>query len=169
MCAPRMTRHTSIRYSSFCHTRVNVGVSIFFTVSGRYVNYDEKQLTGENIFELFMFRKCVSYGFPIIKFCNPGVHYETPCISNVSEKNYPFFRILTNMRMEISTAASIHCRNYWLFGVTCISSIFLVGFFHSIFLSLPSQAEGTRLTRHNPFSIRFEHTKWQLKEVLISA
>jgi hypothetical protein len=22
----------------------------------------------------------VSYGFPIIHFCNPGVHYETPCI-----------------------------------------------------------------------------------------
>jgi hypothetical protein len=21
-----------------------------------------------------------SYGFPIINFCNPGVHYETPCI-----------------------------------------------------------------------------------------
>jgi hypothetical protein len=27
-----------------------------------------------------MFRKYVSYGFPIINFCNPGVHYETPCI-----------------------------------------------------------------------------------------
>jgi len=25
MCAPRATRHTSIRYSSSCHTRVNVG------------------------------------------------------------------------------------------------------------------------------------------------
>jgi hypothetical protein len=22
----------------------------------------------------------MSYGFPIIIFCNPGVHYETPCI-----------------------------------------------------------------------------------------
>jgi hypothetical protein len=26
-----------------------------------------------------LFRKYVSYGFPIIIFCNPGVHYETPC------------------------------------------------------------------------------------------
>jgi hypothetical protein len=26
------------------------------------------------------FRKYMSYGFPIINFCNPGVHYETPCI-----------------------------------------------------------------------------------------
>jgi hypothetical protein len=28
-----------------------------------------------------LFRKYVSYGFPIINFCNPGVHYETPCIA----------------------------------------------------------------------------------------
>jgi hypothetical protein len=32
-------------------------------------------------FYLYRFRKYVSYGFPIIIFCNPGVHYETPCIS----------------------------------------------------------------------------------------
>jgi hypothetical protein len=33
MCAPRVTRHTSIRYSSPCHTRVNMGASIFFTAA----------------------------------------------------------------------------------------------------------------------------------------
>jgi hypothetical protein len=33
-------------------------------------------------FYLYTFRKYVSYGFPIINFCNPGVHYETPCISS---------------------------------------------------------------------------------------
>jgi len=33
MCAPRVTRHTSIRYSSSCHTRVNMGASIFFTAA----------------------------------------------------------------------------------------------------------------------------------------
>ena len=52
--------------------------------SGRNVNYDEKQLTGEKIlsclFYLYRFCKYVSYGFAIINFCNPGVHYETPCI-----------------------------------------------------------------------------------------
>jgi hypothetical protein len=32
-------------------------------------------------FYLYRFRKYVSYSFPIINFCNPGVHYETPCIS----------------------------------------------------------------------------------------
>ena len=31
-------------------------------------------------FYMYKFRKCVSYGFPIINFCNAGVHYETPCI-----------------------------------------------------------------------------------------
>jgi len=49
------------------------------------VNYDEKHLTGKNnflscSFYLYRFRKYVSYGFPIINFCNPGVHYETPYI-----------------------------------------------------------------------------------------
>jgi len=31
-------------------------------------------------FYLYRFCKYVSYGFAIINFCNPGVHYETPCI-----------------------------------------------------------------------------------------
>jgi len=31
-------------------------------------------------FCLYRFRKYVSYGFPIINLCNPGVHYEPPCI-----------------------------------------------------------------------------------------
>jgi hypothetical protein len=51
--------------------------------SGTNVNYDEKQLTGEDFscsFYLYRFRKYVSYGFPTINFCNLGVHYETPCI-----------------------------------------------------------------------------------------
>ena len=33
MCAPQVTRHTSIRYSSSCHTRVDMGASIFFTAA----------------------------------------------------------------------------------------------------------------------------------------
>jgi len=32
-------------------------------------------------FYLYRFRKYVSYGFLVISFCNPGVHFETPCIS----------------------------------------------------------------------------------------
>jgi hypothetical protein len=56
----------------------------FASSSGRNLNYDEKQLTGENIlscsFNLYRFRKYLSYGFRIIHFCNPGVHFETLCI-----------------------------------------------------------------------------------------
>jgi hypothetical protein len=52
--------------------------------SGRNVNYDEKQHTGKKIFQLFLLsvqvHKYVSYGFPIINFCNPKVQYEMPCI-----------------------------------------------------------------------------------------
>jgi len=33
MCATQVTRHTSIRYSSSCHTRVNMDASIFFTAA----------------------------------------------------------------------------------------------------------------------------------------
>jgi len=33
MCAPWVTRHTSIWYSSFCHTHINMGASIFFTAA----------------------------------------------------------------------------------------------------------------------------------------
>jgi hypothetical protein len=31
MCVPRVTRHTFIRYSNSCHTRVNMDALIFFT------------------------------------------------------------------------------------------------------------------------------------------
>jgi hypothetical protein len=31
-------------------------------------------------FYLYRVRKYVPYGYPIIIFCNPGVHYETPCM-----------------------------------------------------------------------------------------
>ena len=65
------------------------GAAIFsqYTIaspSGRNVNYDEKRLTGGKklsfYFYLYRFHKYMFYGFFIINFCNPRVHYETPCI-----------------------------------------------------------------------------------------
>jgi hypothetical protein len=50
MGVSRVTRHTSIRYSSSCHTRVNMDASILFT----------------------------EYGFLVINVCNHGEYYETP-------------------------------------------------------------------------------------------
>ena len=142
VCAPPVTRHTSIRYSSSCHTHVSTWVHRYpsllqwsvplgqrghvamlgrilcmkctlhsnhrLTVwysdtqndfspgaailslhtlaspSGRNVNYNEKYLLKKRFFNcpfyLYRFRKYVSYWFPIINFCIPGVYYETPCI-----------------------------------------------------------------------------------------
>jgi hypothetical protein len=156
MCAPWVTQHTSIRYSSSCHTCVNrsafclhrhpvpinclyhawnvlsVGYSFAYfarnarctvttdllvwysntrndfspgaaifslhtlaSPSGRNVNYDEKQLTGKKKIScslyLYRFRKHVSYGFPIINFCNPRVHYETPCIDSFVRLKHDIF------------------------------------------------------------------------------
>ena len=54
------------------------------TPSSRNVNYDENNLLGKHFlscsFYLYRFHKYVSYSFPIIFFCTPGVHYEMPCI-----------------------------------------------------------------------------------------
>ena len=74
--------------------------------SGRSMNYDEKQFTGKKFlscsFYLYRFRKYVSYGFPIINVCNPGVHYETPCIRTQSAPRSEHFQPLlykTNLLM----------------------------------------------------------------------
>jgi len=44
----------------------------------------KNNLLGKNVlscsFYLYRFRKYVFYSFPIINFCNPGVHYKMPCI-----------------------------------------------------------------------------------------
>jgi len=34
----------------------------------------------------------MSYGFPILNFCNPGVHYEMPCIC--TNENIEFMSVL---------------------------------------------------------------------------
>jgi len=148
MCASQVTRHTSIRYSSSCHTRVNMGAfclhrhpvtvnylyhpRMVLSVGGSFAYFarnarctvttdllcdipthkttsppkrpfshyiNSHRLAAEmwitmkdnllgrkkkNLscsFYLHRFRKYVSYGFPIINFCNPGAYYETACTS----------------------------------------------------------------------------------------
>jgi len=145
MCAPEVTRHTSIRYSSSCHTRVNKGAfclhrhpvsvnSLYYarmvlSVGGSFAYFARNArctVTTDLLFDIpkhkttspperpvshythshrltaemwttmknnllgrkclsysfypYRFRKYLSYGFPTINFCDPGVHYETPCI-----------------------------------------------------------------------------------------
>jgi hypothetical protein len=67
--------------NDFCPGAAIFSLHTSASPSGRNVNYDEKQLTVEKklsfSFYLYRFCKYVSYGFPIINFCNPGVHYKT--------------------------------------------------------------------------------------------
>jgi hypothetical protein len=60
---------------------VHFSLHTLATPNARNVNYDEKQLTVKGGIG---FRKYVSNGFPIIIFCNHGVHYETPFMSELS-------------------------------------------------------------------------------------
>ena len=82
----------------FRHTkRLLPGAAIFSphtlaSPSARNMNYDAKLLSEKNIFEFFLlsvqvFCKYVSYCFPITIFCNPGAHYETPCICKAIPQN----------------------------------------------------------------------------------
>jgi hypothetical protein len=88
MCAPWVTRHTSMRYSSSYHTRVNMGASMFLCIHSHRLAAEMWTTMKTNFlgkkclscsFHLYRFRKYMLYGFPIINFCNPGVHYEMPC------------------------------------------------------------------------------------------
>ena len=61
-------------------------------------------------FYLCRFRKYVSYCFPIINVCNPGVHYETPCIMAVDNGNehiiYATFLFLRRFRPTWAVSSS---------------------------------------------------------------
>jgi len=49
----------------------------------------------------------VSYGFPIINFCNPGVHYETPCIfrfRQILEKKWEYNEALHQLFIDFKKA-----------------------------------------------------------------
>jgi hypothetical protein len=92
--------------------RLSPGAAIFSlhtlaSLSGRNANYGEKQRTGGKFFSsfyLYRFRKYVSYGFPIINFCNPGIHYETPCISGINS-------LMISTLQPKRVAALYNCKN----------------------------------------------------------
>jgi hypothetical protein len=62
-------------------------------------NFLGKKILGCS-FSLYRFRKCMSYAFPIINLCNPGVHYETPCINPLTPNGHYSYRtaLLTSRR-----------------------------------------------------------------------
>ena len=57
------------------NTRIAPAAEMWTTIKN---NLMEKQFLSCS-FYLYSFRRYVYYSFPIINFCNPGVHYETPC------------------------------------------------------------------------------------------
>jgi len=81
MCAPRVTRYTSIRYSSSSHTRVNMCGKVLNIVSmcavspvvhTSNISSCKKKSCG---CEKFHYGR--SSGFLVVNVCNHGEHYET--------------------------------------------------------------------------------------------
>jgi hypothetical protein len=73
-------------------------------------------------FYLYRYRKYMSYGFPIINFCNPGVHDETPCTVcqtgtlslcsfNVSSESCTYYRYSTYALHRCYTITQLQPRN----------------------------------------------------------
>jgi len=86
--------------------------------SGRNVKYDEKQLTGEkknwvvpSICTCFV-NTCRTV-FPIINFCNPGLHYETPCAVTTRSRSFNGKLLDPSAGLEIPANLwnpHVHCR-----------------------------------------------------------
>jgi len=83
----RLNRVISQQTKRFLPGAAILSLHTLASPSGRNVHYEEKNLLEEKKKScssyLHMFRKYVSYGFPIINFCKTGVHYETPCIMSL--------------------------------------------------------------------------------------
>jgi hypothetical protein len=90
VCTTGNTAHIDTIFRFLPHTRQHGCIMFLFIHSYRLAvemwttmknNFLKKKKFLSCSFYLYMFRKYVSYDFPIINFCNPGVLYETPCIS----------------------------------------------------------------------------------------
>ena len=59
----------------------------------------------------------MSYGFPVINFCNPGVHYETPCISEKLRRPRKHPGIVEKLCFiaELESLKKIFCEQ-WLYA-----------------------------------------------------
>jgi len=85
---------------SMCAPRVNMGASIFFTAATIRAFRSSRSRgncrTNTRSLTHPQRKKYASNGFPIINFCNPGIHYETPCTIK-----------LTNRKVASSISAGI--------------------------------------------------------------
>jgi hypothetical protein len=108
MCPPRVIRHISIRYSSSCHTRVNMSASIFLRhgslqqlrisihpywrvcsknlnivsmcAVSHVVNTSNISSCQKKTFSVFLWLWTIPlrFGLLVINVCNHGEHYEMP-------------------------------------------------------------------------------------------
>jgi hypothetical protein len=58
---------------------------------------------------MYKIRKYVSYGFPKVNFCNPGIHYETPCIT----PRWQYQTTLTILWNVVIIAVSLNTVTLW--------------------------------------------------------
>jgi hypothetical protein len=89
MFAPRVTRHTSIRYSSCCHTHgracvATTWISYWCVPCHLWCTHRTPLVVKKKLFQfscgceqLHLGR---SFGFLVINVCNHGERYETPCV-----------------------------------------------------------------------------------------
>jgi hypothetical protein len=76
MCAPRVIWHTSIRYSSSCHTRANMGAWVHTS----NISSCQRKPLFQFSCGCEQFHSSTSFSFLVINIWNHGEHYETPCI-----------------------------------------------------------------------------------------
>ena len=124
MCAPRVIRHTSIRYSSSCVSVCGNNLNILSMCAVSPVVHTSNISSCQkkkNFFFSFpsgceQFHKGRSFGSLVINVCNHGEHYETPCIflhylinARFSRKNW-----LLNVKSVIRLSLQL-CLKYFSF------------------------------------------------------
>jgi len=116
----KCTLHSDHRLTRviFHHTKRLLPCSCHFLTTYSHCLTEEMWTTMKNnllrkvlncSFYLYRFRKYVSYGFPRINFCIPGVHYETPCIIEESRKSP------ASVGLKISPCQKVYVRSKIMF------------------------------------------------------
>ena len=135
MCALQVTRHTSIRYSSSCHTRIkwcwqvcgkNLNIILMCAMSP-VVHTSNISSCQKKLFQFSCgcekFPWGRSFGFLVINVCNHREHYETPCIElfHVSALNG------TNKNWSTSNAEIMEWNNFYLWHHSVLFFIVTAG------------------------------------------
>jgi len=85
-------------------------------------------------FYLYRFCKYLSYGFPIVNFCNPVVHYEMPCIWGCLDNSVGLMVICVHV-----LSFAVFCL---LFVLCCYTFSFMYIYLYIFLFVLPVLVEG---------------------------